>query len=131
MAEEAVIPRSFPTQFQVLRKKTILYKVIDNLKLVEKWSGEGQKPLPLEFVYNKLMGMMDPREVRNTTLIEIGVFSTDAQEAANIANQIAIVYKDDRTDRLKENIDHALGQLRDEVEKQRKLDGGSQRWRRR
>jgi capsular exopolysaccharide synthesis family protein len=110
-----------PTQFAVLRKKTILYKVIDNLKLVEKWSGEGQKPLPLEFVYNKLMRMMDPREVRNTSLIEIGVFSTDAQEAANIANQIAIVYKEDRLNRLTENIERALGQLRDEVEKQRKL----------
>ena len=108
-----------PTQFQILRKKTILYPVIEQLKLIDTWSGDSPKKLPLESCYLKLMGMMDPREVRNTGLIEIGVFSTDPQEAANIANTIAVVYKEDRLTRLRDDIERGMGQLRDEVEKQR------------
>ena len=109
-----------PTQFQVLRKATILDKVIENLKLVDTWSGDSPKKMTLEAARWKLIGMLDPREVRNTSLIEIGVFSTDPQEAANIANTIAVVYKEDRISRLSENLDRALNQLTDEVEKQRK-----------
>ena len=39
-------PTFIPTQFQILRKKTILYPVIEQLKLIENWSGDGPKQLP-------------------------------------------------------------------------------------
>ena len=80
-----------PTQFQILRKTEILYPVIEQLKLADTWSAPGGKKLPRETVFLRLLGMLDPREVRNTGLIEIGVYSTDNQEAANIANTIAVV----------------------------------------
>src|SRR5205814_1027987 len=61
------------------------------------------------------------REIREPALIEIGVYSKDAQEAANIANTIAVVYQQKRLSDLQSNVEKGLEQLKDEVERQRKL----------
>jgi capsular exopolysaccharide synthesis family protein len=115
-------PMFVPTQFQVLRKKEILYPVLDTLKLEEEWSKrDGGRKMQRETAYLTLLGMLDLKEVRNTGLIEIGVYSIDAQEAANIANTVAVIYRETRLSILQQNIDRALSQLRDEVDKQRKL----------
>ena len=113
-------PMFISTQFQVLQKTEILYPVIENLKLVESWSTEAHRMRP-QSAYKKLLRMLEIREVRNTGLIEIGAYSNDAQEAANIANTIAVVYQQKRLTDLQKNIDKGLEQLKDEVEKQRKL----------
>jgi polysaccharide biosynthesis transport protein len=113
-------PTFVPTQFQILQKKEILNPVIEQLKLVDVWSArEGGRRIPLEYAYARLVRMMELKEVRNTGLIEVGVYSTDAQEAANIANTVAVVYRDTRLTNLRENIDRALAQLQDELEKER------------
>ena len=112
-------PQFVSTQFNILQKTEILYQVIENLKLVEAWSLEGRS-LPLQSVYGKLLSMLSLREVRNTGLIEVGVYSTDPQEAANIANTIAVVYQQKRLTDLQKNLDKGLEQLKDEVDKQRK-----------
>ena len=112
-------PQFVSTQFNILQKTEILYEVIANLKLVEAWSSEGRN-MQLQQVYGKLLGMLSLREVRNTGLIEVGVFSTDKQEAANIANTISIVYRQKRLSDLQKNVDTGMEQLKDEVEKQRK-----------
>jgi succinoglycan biosynthesis transport protein ExoP len=112
-------PMFVPTQFQILQRKEILYPVIDQLKLIEAWSGSGQK-MSQESAYLKLIRMMDLKEVRNTGLIEIGIYSIDAQEAANIANTLAVVYRETRLRQLQDGIDRALAQLKDELEHQRK-----------
>ena len=67
-------PQFVSTQFTILQKTEILYQVIDNLKLVEAWSIEGRQ-LPRQSVYAKLLNMLSLREVRNTGLIEVGVYS--------------------------------------------------------
>jgi succinoglycan biosynthesis transport protein ExoP len=113
-------PMFIATQFHVLQKTEILYPVIENLKLVEAWSTEGMKLQP-QAAYRKLLKMLQLREVRNTGLIEVGAYSTDPQEAANIANTVAVVYQQKRLSDLQKNIDKGLEQLKDEVEKQRKL----------
>ncbi len=118
-AQRGVDPQFVSTQFNVLQKTEILYQVIDNLKLGEAWSSEG-RPLPPQSLFGKLVNMLVLREVRNTGLIEVGVYSTDAQEAANIANTIAVVYQQKRLTDLQKNLDKGLEQLKDEVEKQRK-----------
>ena len=118
-AQRGVDPQFVSTQFNVLQKTEILYQVIDNLKLGEAWSTEGRQ-LPPQSIYGKLVSMLVLREVRNTGLIEVGVYSTDAQEAANIANTIAVVYQQKRLTDLQKNLNKGLEQLKDEVEKQRK-----------
>jgi capsular exopolysaccharide synthesis family protein len=113
-------PMFVPTQFQILQRKEILYPVIESLKLVDTWGAESRR-MTVEDAYIKLVRMLDLREVRNTGLIELGVYSVDAQEAANIANTLAVKYRERRLDDLKEGIDRALAQLRDELEAQRKV----------
>src|SRR5205814_4385897 len=77
-----------------------LGKVIDSLNLNEKWGKKynaGQK-----FTTTETMGVlkrqMDLRPVRNTSLIEIRVFSDSADEAALLANEIATTYQTYRLD---------------------------------
>jgi hypothetical protein len=103
----------------VLRKTEILYPVIENLKLVDAWS-TAARPMTVRSAYIKLLGMLEFREIQKPELIEIGVYSKAAQEAANIANTIAVVYQQKRLSDLQKNIPNALEQLKDEVERQRK-----------
>jgi succinoglycan biosynthesis transport protein ExoP len=113
-------PQFVATQFQILQKTEILYPVIENLELVKEFSPEGQR-LPLQQVYFRLKRSMQLQEVRNTGLIEIGVYDTDPQRATNIANTIAVVYQEKRKADLNKNVGRGLEQLQDEVDKQRKV----------
>ncbi len=113
-------PQFAPTQFQILRSKEILYPVIDTLGLDQKWAAGG-RPLPKEQAYFRLIGMLDMEEIRNTDLITIGVYSTEPTEAANIANSIAVVYQDKRRSDQTKLLTQGLGQVEEEVAKQRKV----------
>jgi serine/threonine protein kinase len=107
------------TQFQILLKSEILYPAIENLKLVQTWSSDGHQMSP-QSAYQRLQQMLELNEIRNTGLIEIGVCSTNASEVANLANTIAVVYRQKRRSDLQKLVTESLDQLRDEVEKQRK-----------
>ena len=111
--------RFAPTQFQILQSKEILYPVIDRLGLVEKWSPEGQR-LPKEQVFFKLLKRMKLDEVRLTDLISIGVYSTDPNESAAIANTIADTYMERREADQRNILDRGMSQLDDELDKQRR-----------
>ncbi|MFM8719660.1 MAG: GumC family protein, partial [Chthoniobacterales bacterium] len=97
----------------------MLYPVIDNLKLVEKWS-EPYGVRTREEAYFKLRNMIDVREVRNTNLLQISVESTDPQESSDLANSIANEYQRKRIDEQRKILNSSLATLEDEVEKQRK-----------
>src|SRR4030095_8042762 len=92
-------PSFVRTQAQILQTKAILYPVIENLRLIEEWSSKYHR-LPLETGYRKLRRMIDVKLVRNTSLIEIGVYGSTPAEAQNIANTIAVVYKEMRLTQL-------------------------------
>lgn len=115
----AADPRFVATQFNVIQQKEILYPVIQNLNLAKKWAVAGVK-LPEEQAFIRLRKMLDIREIRNTEMIEIGVYSTDPKEAAEIANTIAVVYQDRRRNDQLQMVSRGLSQLEEEVNKQRK-----------
>ncbi|MFM8789350.1 MAG: GumC family protein, partial [Chthoniobacterales bacterium] len=112
-------PRFATTQFQIIQRKEMLYPVIDNLKLVEKWS-EPYGVRTREEAYFKLRNMIDVREVRNTNLLQISVESTDPQESSDLANSIANEYQRKRIEEQRKILNSSLATLEDEVEKQRK-----------
>ena len=112
-------PRFATTQFQIIQRKEMLYPVIDNLKLVEKWA-EPYGVRTREEAYFKLRSMIDVREVRNTNLLQIGVESTDPKESADLANSIANEYQRKRIDEQQKILSRSLATLEDEVGKQRK-----------
>ena len=112
-------PRLAPTQLKILQEKEILYPVIDELNLTTKWAGGGTPILRVQ-AYAKLQGMLTLTPVRLTDLIEIGVWDTDRQEAADIANSIAQVYQDKRKEDQRAMMDTPLMKLQDEVNDQKK-----------
>jgi polysaccharide biosynthesis transport protein len=97
-------PYFIQTEFELIQSELILGKVIEDLDLNREWgkkyaSGERLKtPETIALLKTRL----DLRPVRNTSLIEIRVFSEKPEEAAKIANSIAELYKKHRQDQRKE-----------------------------
>ncbi len=107
-------PKFSTTQFQIIQHKEILYPVIDSMKLLQKWEMRSK-----ELTYLQLRKMLNVEEVRNTDLIEISVLDKDRQEAADLANTIAVEYQKKRIDEQQSWVARSLVQLDDEVAKQR------------
>ena len=88
-------PYFIQTEFELIQSELILGKVIEDLDLNNVW---GKKYANGDRLKNSetialLKARMDLRPVRNTSLIEIRVFSEKADEAAKIANAVAEAYK--------------------------------------
>ena len=113
-AGQRMDPRFTTTQFQILQHKEILYPVIDTMKLQQKWDIRSR-----DAAYMRLRGMMSVSEVRGTDLIQISVLDKDRQEAADLANTIALEYQKKRIDEQQGWVARSLVQLEDEVNKQR------------
>ena len=107
-------------QLSILGSNEILDQVIKNLALDAAWAKGGQT-LPMEQAFARLVNSLELRDVDGNGMIEIGAYSGDPQEAANIANTIAVVYQQKRLADLQRMLDKGLEQLRDEREKHRLL----------
>jgi capsular exopolysaccharide synthesis family protein len=117
MGPERGDPRFLTTQFEVIQTKEVLYPVIHSLNLVQRWSNEGVSNIGM--AYARLRGMLQVRDIRNTDLIQITVFSTNPELAAEIANAIAEQYKQVRIKQVEDWVNRSLVTLQSEVEKQR------------
>ncbi|MEO6741156.1 MAG: polysaccharide biosynthesis tyrosine autokinase [Chthoniobacteraceae bacterium] len=102
------------TQIQVLKKSEILNPVIEKLDLVKKLSPPGMQ-MPLQWVTENLSRSMIVQEQRNTTLVDIGIYHTDKQLAADVANTVAVTYRDKRIEELHKNMDQTLAEMKDEL----------------
>jgi len=112
-------PQLAPTVFQVIQRTGILYPVIEQLKLQDKWARDSVRPTK-EQAYAMLRSKLDVDEVRNTDLLQISVFDTNPQEAADIANKIVAVYQDKRVEEEKEIMNRAVTTMNEEVSKEQK-----------
>jgi len=123
---QTIDPFFIQTEFEKIRSKKVLHKVIENLRLNEKWAERYNNGLPLKTfeTFDILKGKIDVRQTRNTSLIEIHVFSDaklkPAQEAAEIANEIANVYKTNRVELKREQALGAIETLKEERTKHEK-----------
>ena len=111
-------PQFVATQFQILQTTEILYPVIERLDLIKEFSPAGQR-LQMEQVCRRLRLKMQLNEVRNTGLIDIGIFDVDHQRAANIANTIGVVYVERRRADLEKTVSRGLEQVQEAVTNQR------------
>ena len=110
-------PQLAPTVYQIIQRTGILYPVIEELKLQDKWARGGSRP-SREQAYQILRGKLDLDEVRNTDLLQISVYDADPQEAAEIANKIVSVYQDVRVQEEKEILNRAVATMNEEVAKE-------------
>jgi capsular exopolysaccharide synthesis family protein len=112
-------PQLAPTVYQVIQRTGVLYPVIEELKLQERW-GRDNNPISREQAYQILRGKLLVDEVRNTDLLQISVFDKNPQEAADIANKIVAVYQDKRVEEEKEIMNRGVAAMNEEVSKQQK-----------
>jgi polysaccharide biosynthesis transport protein len=112
-------PQLAPTVFQIIQRTGVLYPVIEDLQLQEKWAKNGVTPTK-EQAYYRLRSKLDVDEVRNTDLLQISVLDQDPQRAADIANKIVAVYQDTRVLEEKDILNRAIASINDEVAKQQK-----------
>lgn len=101
-------PYFLRTQFEIIQSKPILYEVINRLNLQEEWGKDGEK-LPRNVALRILQSSVTVSQQRDTSLIKISVKRDNPMEAAQIANELAVTYRDARLDFL-------------EKEKQRSID---------
>jgi polysaccharide biosynthesis transport protein len=91
-------PYFIQTEFELIQSEVILGKVIEDLDLNTAWGkkyANGERLKTSETI-TLLKARIDLRPVRNTSLIEIRVYSEKADEAAKIANAVAEAYKTHR-----------------------------------
>lgn len=103
------------TQFEIIQSKEVLYKVIDDLKLVQRWDQKYRLGQSKFKAYQVLSKLIDPRQVRNTSMIQIDVYSKDKEEAAEIANKIAEVYRISRDELRLRLVEQGLKTLREKL----------------
>ena len=100
----------------------MLYRVIKELGLVEIWSERYGQQLKEMEAFELLKSSTDVRQTRNTSLIEIRVYSNakedPAKEASTIANKIAEVYRDTRLELQTNRTALGIKALKEELVKQ-------------
>jgi polysaccharide biosynthesis transport protein len=91
-------PYFIQTEFELIQSELILGKVITDLELNKEWGKKyaGGERLKTPETIALLKSRLDLRPVRNTSLIEIRVYSEKPDEAAKIANAIAQAYRNHR-----------------------------------
>lgn len=91
-------PYFIQTEFEAIKSEAILTNVIARFDLNNKWGRKynNGKPLKQTDTLMILRKNMNLSPVRNTMFIDIGVYSDNAQEAADLANAIAEAYRDYR-----------------------------------
>lgn len=117
-------PYFLQDQLRTMQSEIILYPVIENLGLDAKLAAQlgvtGQ--LPKGIVYRYLLDKMvriDPQ--RSSSIIEIDVFAREAGLAADIANEIARVYSENRIAFATSEQREGLAQLKKELEAQERI----------
>ena len=112
----------FSTEFEKIKSRNSLSKVIDSLDLVNKWGTDRETALRI------LKGIVRTENIRGTDLIQIRVRHTNKEDARNIAAEVAGAYKEYRRELIAESMEKGLSELRkavreqeDRVEERRKI----------
>ena len=119
-------PYFIQTEFEVIQSDVILGRVISALNLKEDWGkklrGPGEK-LKQQEAEQLLKDRMSLRPVRNTSLIEITLYSEDKEEAARLAQAVAEAYCGHRIEQIQDKmlegiktLDQRLKQQADQVQ---------------
>lgn len=91
-------PYFLQTEFEVLRSRRILDKVTESLDLNDKFAKELKLEQTLQTAqsYERLQDLIEVKQFRNTSIIEISAVHSDKQLAAEIANSVARMYEEYR-----------------------------------
>ena len=92
-------PVFLTTELEKIKGPVVLTNVVAALNLNDRWGARfGVGTLKTSETVSYLQNMISLSPVRNTTLVDITVYSADKDEAALIANNIALAYQNYRID---------------------------------
>ncbi len=88
-------PYFIQNEFETIKSERVLSNVVATLNLNEEWGKKynGGLPFKTHESITRIKLMMDLQPERNTSFIDIRVYSEKAEEAANLANSIAQAYQ--------------------------------------
>ncbi|MCX6950699.1 MAG: Wzz/FepE/Etk N-terminal domain-containing protein, partial [Verrucomicrobia bacterium] len=116
-------PYFLQDQFKIIQSEKILYPVIDHLNLRARLAPllDSTAALSKADAFGYLVGkMLRVESQRSSSLIDINVFAQDAVLGADIANDIARTYSEDRITLATSEQREGLAKLRQQLEAQTK-----------
>ncbi len=113
-------PYFIQTEFEVIQSEKTLDRVVDALDLNVAWAKKFGLPANLKYSESRalLKSMIELRPARNTSLIDITVYSGDKLEAARIANAVAdayLAYRWELREKLRAGSADRYKQLKDQL----------------
>ena len=99
-------------EIDMFRSETILLKVSEKLELEKSWGVDE------ETVVARLRDAVEVIDIKGTDLKSVKVRATDPMEARDIARELVTVYREWRTEMVKESLDARLEALKKAVQKQ-------------
>jgi capsular exopolysaccharide synthesis family protein len=119
---QRMTPQFFATEFEKIKSRNALLKVIDRLELTNKWGQDR------EIVLRVLKNIINTQNIRGTDLIQIRVRHTNKEDARDIATEAARAYRDYRRETEGRFAERGLLELakavrnqKDKVEERRKV----------
>ncbi|MBX7157723.1 MAG: polysaccharide biosynthesis tyrosine autokinase [Verrucomicrobiae bacterium] len=101
-----------------LKQRDILYPVIEQLHLNQRWSSESKSPLTLENTYRLLFKKIRFIPYESSSFLEIQVTGNSLNEAMAIARAVAQSYTFFYQRRLNPDLEENTADLRDTIQKQ-------------
>ena len=111
-------PYFLRTQFEILTSKPILNEVIYLLNLQNEW-GKNDEVLPRDIALKILKNSLSVFQQLDTSLIVINCKRDNPDEAADIANEVAQVYRDSRLELASSNARAAIDKIEESLSEQR------------
>ena len=115
-------PQFFGTEFEKIKSRNSLQKVVENLQLVNRWNVDKETALGI------LKGIVNTQNIRGTDLISIRVRHTNKVDARDITEEVASAYKTYRAEiegrdaeRQLHELNKAVQDQEDKVEERRKV----------
>jgi len=105
-------PQFFATEFEVIKSRNSLLKVVEALELTDRWSMDRESTLKV------LKPMISTTNIRGTDLISIRVRCPYKLDAKDIAEEVAKAYKAYRAEAENRDADLALRELNKVVKEQ-------------
>jgi succinoglycan biosynthesis transport protein ExoP len=112
-------PYFLQDQFKIMQNEKIIYPVIEKLNLNTRLAasvGAAGSTLTTDLTYRYIINkMLRVESQRSSSLIDINVYAQDPAMAAEIANEVARVYSDDRISQATSQQTEGMAQLRKEL----------------
>jgi capsular exopolysaccharide synthesis family protein len=112
-------PYFLQDQFKIMQNEKIIYPVIEKLGLNTRLAAAAGAPggtlttdITFKYILNKMLRV---ESQRSSSLIDINVYAQEPALAAEIANEIAHVYSDDRISQATSQQSEGVAQLRKEL----------------